>query len=98
MIKLKWEGQTRGFIRPAGLKSSRYADKDFPFALVVGVLAIIRLMTGTFYEEVTATDIGIAYWDTHLGRNPECRFYRQIKFGMKNNKKNHNEISKAVVK
>lgn len=38
-----------------------FSDKDFPFALVVGVLAIIRLMTGTFYEEVTATDIGYAY-------------------------------------
>ena len=38
-----------------------YSGKDFPFALVVGVLAIIRLMTGTFYEEITATDIGIAY-------------------------------------
>jgi len=38
-----------------------YADKDFPFALVVGVLGIIRFMTGTFYEERTATEIGIAY-------------------------------------
>ncbi len=38
-----------------------YADKDFPFALVVGVLGIIRLMTGSFYDEVTATDIAYAY-------------------------------------
>lgn len=38
-----------------------FADKDFPFALVVGVLGITRLMTGTFYDEVTATDIAYAY-------------------------------------
>jgi len=38
-----------------------FADKDFPFALVVGVLGIIRLMTGVFYDEVTMADITNAY-------------------------------------
>ena len=38
-----------------------FADKDFPFALVVGVLGITRLMTGSFYDEVTVADITCAY-------------------------------------
>ena len=38
-----------------------YADKDFPFALIVGVLGIVRLMTMTFYDEVTVVDISVAY-------------------------------------
>jgi hypothetical protein len=46
--------------------SKEYAGKDFPFALVVGVLAIVRLMTGTFYEEVTATDISYAYQQVEI--------------------------------
>jgi len=38
-----------------------FADKDFPFALVVGVLGIVRLLSGSFYDEVTATDVACAY-------------------------------------
>ena len=38
-----------------------FADKDFPFALVVGVLGIIQLMIGVFYDEVTVADITYAY-------------------------------------
>jgi len=38
-----------------------FADKEFPFALVVGVLGIIRLLTGSFYDEVTVADIVNAY-------------------------------------
>lgn len=38
-----------------------FADKDFPFALVVGVLGITRLLTGSFYDEVTTADISNAY-------------------------------------
>ena len=38
-----------------------FADKDFPFALVVGVLGIVQLLSGSFYDEVTATDVAHAY-------------------------------------
>ncbi|MCF7958032.1 MAG: hypothetical protein K9M57_06230 [Phycisphaerae bacterium] len=34
-----------------------FADKDFPFALVVGVQAIVKFMTMEFYDPITATDI-----------------------------------------
>ena len=39
-----------------------FADKDISFALTVGVMGIIRLLTGTFYDEVTAFDISYAYY------------------------------------
>jgi hypothetical protein len=39
----------------------RYADTNFPFALVVGVLGIVRLLTGTFYDDVTGLDVSCAY-------------------------------------
>lgn len=38
-----------------------FSKKDSEFAVQIGIWAIIRLMTGSFYEEVTATDIAIAY-------------------------------------
>lgn len=38
-----------------------FADKDISFALTVGVMGIIRLLTGNFYDEVTAFDISYAY-------------------------------------
>jgi tetratricopeptide (TPR) repeat protein len=38
-----------------------YADTNFPFALVVGVLGIVRLLTGTFYDDVTGLDVAHAY-------------------------------------
>jgi hypothetical protein len=40
-----------------------YGKKDSEFAVQVGIWAIIRLMTGSFYEEVTATEIARAYQD-----------------------------------
>ncbi len=39
-----------------------FADKDFEFALNVGIQGIIRLLTGTFYDEVRPLDIEMAYY------------------------------------
>ena len=46
------------------LRASRdFAQKDLQFSFNVGIQGIIRLMTETFYEPVTATDIARAYQD-----------------------------------
>ena len=55
-----------------------FAQKDIGFALQIGVQAIIIMMTGSFYEEVTATEIAIAYQDVEKiarenGRREEFR-------------------------
>lgn len=38
-----------------------FADENFPFALVVGVFGVIRLLIGTFYDPVTVSDVISAY-------------------------------------